>query len=99
NPLTGQIEPNGVSILDVTDPTNPDYLHHLPGAQGAGEAGGRQMARLCSGDVLPNGESGEWYMLTTLGNEAHEIYDVTDPESPTLLTTVVDGLLGTHKNW
>ena len=99
NPLTGQIEPNGVSILDVTDPTAPEYLHHLPGAGGAGEAGGRQMARVCSGDVLPSGESGKWYMLTTLGNQAHEIYDVTNPENPTLLTTVVDGLLGTHKNW
>ena len=29
NPLTGMVEPNGVSIVDVTDPTNPVYLHHL----------------------------------------------------------------------
>ena len=99
NPLTGQIEPNGVSIVDVTNPENPEYLHHIAGAGGAGEAGGRQMVRICSGDVLPSGESGKWYLLTTRGNEAHEIYDVTDPANPSLVTVVVEGLQGTHKNW
>ena len=29
NPLTGKSEANGTSILDVTDPTRPRYLHHL----------------------------------------------------------------------
>lgn len=99
NPLTGQIEPNGVSIVDVTNPANPKYLHHIAGAGGAGEAGGRQMTRVCSGDVLPQGEAGKYYLLTTRGNLAHEIYDVTDPANPTLLTVVVENLNGTHKNW
>mgnify|MGYP003338397603 CR=1 FL=1 len=42
NPLTGQKEPNGTSILDVTDPRTPKYLHHIPSesrtlvAEGAG---------------------------------------------------------------
>ena len=39
NPLTNQIEPNGTSIVDVTDPTHPVYLHHIPGPAGAGESG------------------------------------------------------------
>ena len=30
-PLTGQAEPNGTSIVDVTDPAHPKYLRHLPG--------------------------------------------------------------------
>src|SRR5260370_5144093 len=30
NPLTGQAELNGVSILDVTDPKQPKYLAHVP---------------------------------------------------------------------
>ena len=38
-------------------------------------------------------------MLRTFGNQAHEIWDTTDPASPQLLTTVVRGLKGTHKNW
>ena len=99
NPLTGQIEPNGTSIVDVTNPANPKYLHHLPGPAGAGEAGGAQMVRICSGDVLPKGESGKYYLLRATGAGSHEIYDVTDPESPTLVTVVVDGLNDTHKSW
>jgi hypothetical protein len=29
NPMTGQQELNGTSIVDVTDPRNPKYLYHL----------------------------------------------------------------------
>src|SRR5262245_52931357 len=34
NPLTRAEEFNGTSIIDVTDPANPKYLKHLPGAAG-----------------------------------------------------------------
>src|ERR1043166_3159925 len=34
NPMTGKPEPNGTSIVDVTDPANPKYLRHLPGWPG-----------------------------------------------------------------
>ncbi|HSI01677.1 MAG TPA: hypothetical protein VLA02_13825, partial [Reyranella sp.] len=30
NPMTGQAEPNGTSIVDVTDPASPKYLRHIP---------------------------------------------------------------------
>jgi hypothetical protein len=99
NPLTGVVEGNGTSIIDVTDPQNPVYLHHIPGASGAGEAGGAQMVRACNGSDLPAGNPTRVYLLRTRGNDAHEIYDVTDPAAPTLLTTIVDGLGGTHKNF
>lgn len=57
NPLTGQMEPNGTSIVDVTDPRDPRYLRHVPGsAAGAGEAGGAQMLRACAGKDLPSGD-------------------------------------------
>ena len=42
NPLTGQAEFNGTSIIDVTDPAHPKYLAHIPGEQGNYEAGGAQ---------------------------------------------------------
>ena len=58
NPMTGQAEFNGTSILDVTDPRNPKYLAHIPGEEGLGEAGGAQMVRICDGKQLPKGEIG-----------------------------------------
>src|SRR5262249_27476907 len=100
NPLTGAVEGNGTSIVDVTNPAKPRYLAHIPGpAEGGDEAGGAQMVRVCSGDVLPKGVKGKWYLLRALGSTAPEIYDVTDKAHPVLLTTVVDGLTGTHKSW
>src|SRR4051812_29017021 len=29
NPLTGKPEPNGTSIVDVTDPAQPKYIRHI----------------------------------------------------------------------
>jgi hypothetical protein len=100
NPLTGAVEPNGTSIIDVTDPAKPKYLAHIPGSTQAGEeAGGAQMVRVCSGGVLPHGVRGKWYLLRPLGTEAQEVYDVTDPAHPSRVTVIVEGLTGTHKNW
>jgi hypothetical protein len=99
NPLTGQVEDSGTSIVDVTDPTHPRYLHHIPGAVGEAEAGGAAMVRVCDGKTLPHGQRDKTYLLRTLGNLAHEVWDVTDPAKPTRLVTVLDGLKSTHKNW
>ena len=43
NPLTATQEDNGTSIVDVTNPKQPKYLAHIPGAAGVAEAGGAQM--------------------------------------------------------
>jgi hypothetical protein len=99
NSLTGKKEDNGTSILDVTDPRHPAYLAHIPGESGMAEAGGAQMVRACDGADLPKADKSKVYLLRTYGNSAHEIWDVTDPAKPSLLTTIVSGLKGTHKNW
>lgn len=99
NPLTGNKENNGTSIVDVTDPRQPKYLAHIPGDAGEGEAGAAQMVRICDGKTLPKGDPAKRYLLRTFGNKGHEIWDVTVPEKPALLTTVIKGLKGTHKNW
>src|SRR6266536_3259163 len=67
NPMTREAEFNGTSIIDVTDPANPKYLKHIPGAQGGSEAGGAQMVRVCPGPNLPRAVRNKFYMLRTFG--------------------------------
>lgn len=98
NPMTGKAEPNGTSIVDVTDPAHPKYLRHIPGQPGTYEGGGGQMVRVCDGATLPKGDKSAVYMLRTFGSEAHEIWNVADPENPVLLTRLA-GLKDTHKSW
>jgi hypothetical protein len=98
NKVTGQAEFNGTSILDVTNPANPKYLRHLPGLEGNYEDGGAQMVRVCDGKSLPKGDPAKVYMLRVFGGKAHEIWDVTDPASPTIITRL-EGLRDTHKSW
>jgi hypothetical protein len=99
NPLTGQTEQNGTSIVDVTDPRQPRYLHHIPGAPGEAEGGGASMVRVCDGKTLPKADPAKTYLLRTLGNLSHEVWDVSAPAQPRHVTTVVQGLDSTHKNW
>jgi hypothetical protein len=101
NPLTGKMEPNGTSIVDVTDPKHPKYLFHIPGEvkDKQGEFGGASMVRTCSGNDLPHGDKGKFYLLRDYGNSAHEIWDVTDPAKPNRLSVIGGMLRDTHKNW
>ncbi len=101
NPLTGREEGNGTSILDVTDPANPVYLHHIPGSDLLGEDSEAQMVRACAGSDLPNGIDGAHYLLRAVGTQGHEIWNVTRPEAPELVALIEQGnqLVDTHKNW
>ena len=98
NPVTGQAEFNGTSIIDVTDAAHPKYLRHLPGQEGTYEAGGGQMTRVCDGKDLPKGDASAVYLLRTFGGAAHEIWNVADPANPKLITRL-EGLKDTHKSW
>ncbi len=99
NPLSSKQEDNGTSIIDVTDPKHPTYLSHIPGEEGKAEQGGAQMVRICSGADLPKADKSKFYMLRTFGNQSHEVWDVSEPAKPSLLTTIGKGLKGTHKNF
>jgi hypothetical protein len=94
NPMTGVTETNGTSIVDVTDPRNPKYLKHLIASHG-----GARMAKLCDGSDLPNGIKGKTYLLRENGAVSHEVWDVTDPATPALVSTPVTGVDVTHRNW
>jgi hypothetical protein len=99
NLLTGQPEFNGTSLIDVTDPAQPQYLAHIPGEAGNYEAGGAQMVRVCDGKSLSKGDPSAVYLLRPFGNQAHEIWNTADPSHPRLVTRVVEDLKGTHKSW
>ena len=99
NPLNGLTEFNGTSIVDVTDPKAPKILFHIPGQEGGTESGGAQMVRICGGNQLPKADKSKFYMLRSFGNSAHEIWDVTVPENPVIVSTPVRGLRDTHKNF
>ncbi len=57
NPQTGKAEPNGTSIVDVTDPAHPKYLRHIPGQEGSTKAAALRwsacaMERRCRRGIL-----------------------------------------------
>src|SRR5260370_32464537 len=56
NPLTEKAEPNGTSIVDVTDPAHPKYLRHIPGQEGKYEPGAAQQVRVCASKTHPKGD-------------------------------------------
>ena len=101
NPLNGQLEENGTSILDVTDPRAPKLLFHIPGERGrevpGRETGGAQMTRVCHGTELPKGDRAKTYLLRTFGDSRQEVWDVTTPERPSLLAQF-GKFTSTHKN-
>ena len=88
NPQTGQVEVNGMSILDVTDPSAPVMLRHVPPT--GDEASGTQHVQICNGSDLPNGDLNRVYAMRTNGLLGYELFDVTDPAEPHLLRTIAE---------
>ena len=63
------------------------------------------MVQVCSGADLQGADPEATYLLRANGNQSHELWDVSDPGDPTLVTTVATmghtpaGEQNTHKNW
>jgi hypothetical protein len=100
NRLNGRNEPNGTSVIDVTDPSRPVYLAHIPGVDDGVNNEARH-ARTCE-------VGGKVVLLVTTGQIAHDLYDVTNPANPQFIKTVVGhhsdrynsaALDYTHKPW
>lgn len=88
NPLSGHVERNGLSILDVTDPAAPRYLAHVPPTGDV--ANGTQHVQVCDGSTLPRADPSRVYAIRTNGSLAYEVLDVTDPERPRFLATIAE---------
>ncbi len=86
NPQTDLVEVNGLTILDVTDPSLPILLKHLPPT--GLEANGSQHVQICDGSVLPQGDPNRVYMVRTNGLISYEMFDVTNPAEPEFMSTI-----------
>jgi len=93
NPISGLMEGNGTVIVEVTNPRKPVTLFHIPGQRlDPSQRSQAQMVRVCEiGD--------QTYLLRSSMRTRHEIWNVTDPSTPHFVSTVVEGLTVTHKNW
>lgn len=94
NPLTENVEPNGTSLIDVTKPEHPVFLHHIPSTSGSSSH-----VAVCGGNTLPNAQKNHWYMLRHDGSANQEVWDVTDPTKPTRVTVILSELDATHHDW
>jgi len=92
NPLTGEIEPNGTTILDVSDPKEPIIVKHIPGHKGAN----------CRAvQVVTEFYDGKDYILRNLESSAFtgfEVWEVTNKKHPKLISTI-GPLEEAHKSW
>jgi len=91
NPLTGKIEPNGTTIVDVSDPGRPRIVKHIPGFEGA-ESRAVQ--------VVTNHHDGKDYLLRNQESReftGFEVWDITNRSDPKRVSTI-GPLLAAHKS-
>jgi hypothetical protein len=92
NPLTGKSEPNGTTIVDVSNPARPVVLKHIPGRRGAESRAVQVVTRFFDGRdyLLRNQEAGDFI--------GFEIWDITDRRNPSRVATI-GPLQAAHKSW
>jgi hypothetical protein len=90
--LTNKVEPNGTSIVDITDPGRPKIVKHIPGRKGAESRAVQVAEKFVDGKdyLLRNQESSEF--------TGFEIWEVTDKANPQLVSTI-GPLSAAHKSW
>ncbi len=100
NQLTGKVEGNGTSLIDVTYPNNPVFLWHIPASQGSSSH-----VAVCGSNTLNNAPSkpglpaNHWYIVRHNGSIDQEVWDVTNPTAPVELEEILTGLNFTHHIW
>jgi hypothetical protein len=101
NPLTGQMEFNGTSILDITDPTNPKYVWHIPN-----QTNKNSRSTSVVYDYTFDG-SGRDYLIRnaeasaqgeTAADLKYEIWDITSRDTDPSKIALVSEITGTPPN-
>lgn len=82
NPLTGQMEHNGTSILDVANPAKPTLVAHIPAAQNAN----------CRAvQVIDNRRDGKRYLARSHETAlacGFQVFDISDRSKPRMVADV-----------
>ncbi len=92
NPLTGKVEFNGTTILEVADATKPQILTHIPGLPGANGRAVQVVEKFFDGRdyILRNQEASDF--------TGFEIWDVTEKLNPKFVSKI-GPLQKAHKSW
>jgi hypothetical protein len=101
NPLTGQYEWNGTSILDIHDPCHPKLVAHIPCPEDT---------NCRSAQVVYNfGPKKRDYLVrnyepSASPNKSAQIFDITDRSKPVMVKEITNGPRGgmigfLHKGW
>jgi hypothetical protein len=95
NPVTGQAEINGTSIIDITDPAMPATKWHIPGNSGANH---RSVSVVYD---YAHDKSGRDYLVRSSDDGKDmkfEIFDITDRATNPKAITLVSTITGTPPN-
>jgi len=98
NPLTGDVEHNGTSIVDVADPARPVLVAHIPGVSARSNSRAVQ--------VITSARDGRDYLVRNLESVpefAFEVFDISDRGRPRLVSRITETDRGpityAHKGW
>lgn len=101
NELTGKDEPNGTSILDVSDPARPVLVSHIPAAP-EGTCRAVQFASRRGRDFIVRVHEIEGAKSAN-GPKSLQVFDVTERASPVLVSEISSTPYGritwAHKGW
>jgi hypothetical protein len=101
NPITGHVEFNGTSILEITDPANPKLVWHIPNPANRNSRGvsvvydykfdssGRDYL-IRNSEALTQGETGQ--------DLKYEIFDITSRDTDPPQISLVSEITGTPPN-
>jgi hypothetical protein len=99
NPLNkNMVEQNGTSLIDVTNPAHPVFVHHIPSIFPASMSGGSGATHVavCGGNTLTSPGNthpyaGKWFLIRHSGSLDQEIWDVSNPSNPSMISVLIGG--------
>ena len=95
NPITGKVEFNGTSILDVSDPADPKLVWHIPNVSSANS---RHVGVVY--DYAHDGSGKDYLIRSSQGADYYkfQIFDITSRDTDPSQIKLVSEITGTPRN-